>query len=84
MSAVRRKALGYLRDERVRVTSAVTPPHALRPYTVSALVDGHNGRYRVTFDAGAWSCTCERLACAHAAAVQLVTGWTGPASKGGA
>lgn len=85
MSAdVRAKALAYLRDERVRVVSAGTPEGHLRPYRVTAYVNGHTGRHRVEFEAGAWSCTCGRLACPHAAAVQLVTGWTGPASKGGA
>jgi uncharacterized Zn finger protein len=84
-ASIRRKALNYLRGERVRIISAVTPVHALRPHGVAAYVDGHNGRYTVRFEAGAWSCTCpDGVACAHVAAVQLVTGWQGPASKGGA
>ncbi len=85
MSAdVRTKALAYLRDERVRVVSAGTPEGHLRPYQVTAYVNGYTGRHTVTFEAGAWSCTCGAVGCAHAAAVQLITGWQGPASKGGA
>lgn len=83
MSALRAKALGYLRDERVRVVGAATPEGHLRPYQVTAFVQGHTGRRVVQFDAGAWSCSCAAETCPHVAAVQLVTGWPSAASKGG-
>ena len=82
MRTARARALNYLRGERVRIVSATTPPHALRPHEVTALVDGHSGRYTVRFDAGAWSCSCAAADCPHVAAVQLVTGWPSAASKG--
>jgi hypothetical protein len=80
---VRRKALEYLREERVRVISAATPEGHLRPYDVTAYVNGRNARYLVRFEAGAWSCSCLKAECAHRASVRLITGWGGPASKGG-
>lgn len=81
---VRRKALVYLRDEKVRIISAGTPEGQLRPYEVTAYVQGHQDRHTVRFEAGAWSCSCLRAGCPHRAAVQMVTGWPSAASKGGA
>ena len=81
---VRRKALEYLREERVRITSALTRPGELRPYDVTAYVNGHQDRYTVRFEAGAWSCSCLRAGCPHRAAVAMCTGWPSAASKGGA
>jgi len=70
-------ACSYLSRGKVTVTNA-TPGdgQARRPAEVVAIVEGNSGKYLVTLRDGAWSCTCGRPAeCAHAAAVQLVTGW---------
>jgi hypothetical protein len=85
MPDLRAKALGYLRDEKVRVLYAATIKPNLRPHTVGALVQGFNGRYWVEFDSDRWLCSCgSSEACAHVAAVQIITGWPSPASKAAA
>jgi hypothetical protein len=79
---LRTKALGYLRDEKVRVIEADTTKPELRPHRVSALVQGHFGRYLIVFKDGKWVCSCgSSEPCAHLAAVQMVTGWPSVASK---
>lgn len=83
-ASTRQKALRYLRNERVRIVSAATPADELRPFEVTARVQGHADRHTVHFDGADWSCSCPRVDCAHIAAVQLVTGWPSAASKGGA
>lgn len=81
MSSIRSRALRYLRNERVRIVAAATPVGELRPFDVTALVQGHQERRTVRFDGSEWSCSCTRVECAHIAAVQLVTGWPSAASK---
>ncbi|MFI6883421.1 hypothetical protein [Streptosporangium canum] len=81
MPDVRSKALGYLRDGRVTLLTVNTAKHSLRPYAVGAMVQGFQGRYWVRLNAQGWLCSCALAECAHAAAVQLVTGWPSAASK---
>ncbi|WP_141576195.1 hypothetical protein [Actinomadura sp. WMMA1423] len=81
MSDVRSKALSYLRDENVRIMHADTPPGGTRPDEVRALVRGYRGTYQVVLTDGVWSCACGADECAHAAAVQTVTGYRSAASK---
>jgi hypothetical protein len=79
---VRTKALGYLRDGRVRVLGANWNKPALRPYRVSAIVKGFHGLYWVRLqEPENWLCSCGTTGCAHLAAVQLVTGYPGAADK---
>jgi hypothetical protein len=79
---IRTKALGYLRDEKVRILEAATVKPALRPYQVTAMVQGFNGRYLIIFKADQWMCSCAATdRCAHVAAVQLITGWPSAASR---
>lgn len=81
MPDLRTSALAYLRDQKVRVLEAITHGDELRPVVVRALVQGHNGRYEITFANNVWSCTCGRGECAHVAAVALITGWPSAAAK---
>lgn len=83
MPDIRSKALGYLRDGRVVVLGALWERPALHPHTVSAIVQGTQGRYwvRRSQERG-WLCSCGMAEpCAHTAAVQLVTGYPSAASK---
>lgn len=73
MPEIREKALGYLRDGKVCIPHSLSPMGGLRPYEVEAFVEGYNSTYKITLDDGVWSCTCRTEACAHVAAVQLVT-----------
>lgn len=88
MSAIRTKTLARLREGRVTVLTAATPPGADRPGYVEAHVTssqpGARLCHRVVLEDGAWRCSCRAAGCAHAAAVQLVTGWPSPAARGGA
>jgi hypothetical protein len=81
MADVRSRALGYLRDGAVAVFHARSPRDGTPPHELVAKVEGHHGRYIVDFLDGTWTCTCCKPACAHLAAVQLVTGHTSPAAK---
>lgn len=81
MADIRAKALAYLRDGKVRVSYATSAGMSRTPYNVLAYVDGHNDRYLVRFTEDAWTCSCQRVDCAHAAAVQLVTGHRSAAAK---
>lgn len=82
MPDLRTKALGYLRDEKVRVLYAETVKPDLRPHTVGALVQGFNARYWIELQGGRWLCSCGTSeACAHLAAVQIITGWPSAASR---
>lgn len=81
MPDIRTKALAYLRDKKVRVSHASSAGVSRTPYDVLAYVDGHNSTYLVRFTADEWSCSCQRPECAHAAAVQLVTGHPSAAEK---
>ena len=79
---VRSKACSYLRGGAVTVLAATWHGDARRADEVHAQVVGHSSTYLVTLTLGAWNCTCGRPAeCAHAAAVQLVTGWPSLARK---
>lgn len=78
---IRTKALGYLRDERVRILGANWSKPELRPYRVSALVKGFHGLYWVRLNDQGWLCSCGTTGCAHLAAVQMVTGYPSNASK---
>lgn len=74
MPEIREKALGYLRDGKVRVVHSITRMDGpLVPYEVDAYVEGHNSTYKVSLDDEVWSCACRAETCAHVAAVQLVT-----------
>jgi hypothetical protein len=83
MPDIRTKALGYLRDGKVTVLGAMYARKHLRPYAVSAIVQGFQGRYWVRLDQPErWLCSCGQTApCAHLAAVQLVTGYPSAAAK---
>ncbi|NEA21548.1 hypothetical protein [Actinomadura bangladeshensis] len=81
MPDLRTKTLAYLREENVRIMHADTPPGGTRPDEVRALVRGYQDTYRVVLTAGVWSCTCGAEECAHAAAVETVTGYCSAASK---
>lgn len=83
MPDVRSKALGYLRDGKVRVLGANSSKPDLRPYRVSAIVKGFNGLYwvRLQQPGDSWLCSCGTTGCAHLAAVQLVTGYPSAADK---
>jgi hypothetical protein len=81
MPDIRSKALAYIRNGKVRVSHASSAGVSRTPYDVLAYVDGHNSTYLVRFTANAWSCSCQRAECAHAAAVQLVTGHRSAAEK---
>ena len=74
MADTRSRALAYLRDKKVRISHATSAGVSRTPYDVLAYVDGHQSTYLVRFTANAWSCSCQCAECAHAAAVQLVTG----------
>lgn len=81
MPDLRAKALAYLRDGKVRVSAAASAGVSRTPYDVLAYVDGHQSTYLVRFTANTWGCSCQRTDCAHAAAVQLVTGHRSAAEK---
>lgn len=81
MPDLRAKALSYLRDGKVRVSHATSAGVSRTPYNVLAYVDGYTGVRLVRFTANAWSCSCGQDECAHAAAVQLVTGHRSAAAK---
>ncbi|MDF5758564.1 hypothetical protein [Spongiactinospora sp. TRM90649] len=79
MTTLRGKTLAYLRGGHVRIAAALTCPGDARPRFVEAFVASTNPAatglsYRVRLDAGRWECSCTGDACAHLAAVQLVTG----------
>lgn len=83
MPDLRTKALGYLRDGKVTVLGALWDRPALHPHTVSAIVQGFQGRYWVRRNPErGWLCSCGSTeTCAHLAAVQLVTGYPSAAAK---
>jgi hypothetical protein len=83
MPDVRAKALNYLRSGAVHVLYARTTADARRPVEVVAVVEAHTGVRRVELRDETWSCTCPDYddGCAHAAAVQLVTGHDSAAAK---
>lgn len=81
MPDVRTKALSYLRDGCVRVLKSDLRPGPRQPYIVMAHVDGHKSTYMVQLQDRRWTCTCHQSGCAHAAAVQLVTGYPSAAAK---
>jgi uncharacterized Zn finger protein len=80
----RTKALAYLREQNVRILTAVTPAEHRRPTYVEAVVRGHQDFYQVRLDTDVWTCTCGRAGCPHVPAVQMVTGWPSAAAKAGA
>lgn len=83
MADLRSRALGYVREGRVVVTTAATLPDARRPALVVATVRGHQAAYTVTLNPqSGWACTCWRTdACAHLAAVAISTGAPGYAAR---
>lgn len=81
MADTRTKALSYLRHGKVRVAHATSAGVSRTPYDVLAYVDGFQSTYLVRFTANEWSCSCGGDECAHAAAVQLVTGHRSAAEK---
>lgn len=81
MADTRARALAYLRDGKVRVSYATSAGVSRTPYNVLAYIEGHNGTYLVRFTENQWSCSCQQTDCAHAAAVQLVTGHRSAADK---
>lgn len=76
MADLRAKALAYVREGRVVITTATTMPEQARPVLVVATVHGHRRRYRIVrWACGTWSCTClDAQICPHIAATALVTG----------
>lgn len=84
MPTFRAKALGYYREQDLRVTQAITPEGKLQPNYVEGLVRGYQTTYQVRFDDGVWSCSCDLAKqpdCAHRAAIQLATGHRSSAAK---
>lgn len=80
---VRAMACNYLRNGKVTVKAALPGPELL-PVQVEAVVKGNSATYLVDLIDGRWRCPCgEPAACAHVAAVQLVTGHDGLARKPG-
>ncbi|SET50746.1 hypothetical protein SAMN05421811_103258 [Nonomuraea wenchangensis] len=83
---VRSQACSYLRAGKVTVFAATGRDDNDRPLAVRAHMQGQSGRYfvRRNYD-GRWLCSCEtgEADCPHVAAVQLVTGHDGPASRTG-
>lgn len=80
---VRSQACSYARNGAVAVVSA-TPAEADHRQAghVIAYVRGQSRTYQVTFGNAGWVCACgEADTCPHAAAVQMVTGHEGLASK---
>lgn len=83
MPTFRQKALGYFRNQDIRVTQAITPEGAIQPVFVEGIVRGYHRLYTVRFENGVWTCTCDLSSqpeCAHRAAIQLVTGHRSPAA----
>lgn len=85
MPSVREKALGYYRDQNLRIIAADCLNGTIQPHLVEALVKGYKQTYRVTLQNGVWSCSCNaaRTDCAHRAAVQMATGHKSAAAKEG-
>ena len=86
MTDMRTRALAYLRDGNVTVWHTRTRRGDRAPQEVVAVVNGHHARYQIQMRHQTWSCTCQAVTsdgttCAHAAAVQLVTGHPSPAAK---
>lgn len=82
MSDVRSKALGYVRDAKVRIIKADGAAKPLLiPTRVGAIVQGFHGQYWVRLNREGWLCSCGATECAHLAAVQLVTGHPSAAEK---
>lgn len=88
MSAARSAALARLREGLVTIRHAEIlegrGPHAAPTVIVAAVASSRDNApaHRVDLHNGAWSCTCpDTLTCPHIAAVMLVTGHGGPASK---
>ncbi|MER7361880.1 hypothetical protein [Nonomuraea wenchangensis] len=79
---VRSQACSYARNGKVAIVSAAPAEgDHRRAGSVTAYVEGQSRRYQVTLGRHGWSCTCEETGCPHAAAVQLVTGYDGLASR---
>jgi hypothetical protein len=83
MPTFRQKALGYYRDQDLRVIAADCVEGSTQPYVIEALVRGYKKTYRVTLANGIWSCDCDPSLtdCAHRAAVQMCTGHRSSAAK---
>jgi hypothetical protein len=88
VSAARSSALSRLRDGLVTIRHAEIlegrGPTAAPTVIVAAVASsrGDAPAHRVDLHNGAWTCTCDNtLTCPHIAAVMLVTGHGGPASK---
>jgi hypothetical protein len=83
MPTFRQKALGYYRDQDIRIIVADCREGSIQPYLVEALVRGHEATYRLTLQDGVWRCTCDvaKPDCAHRAAVQMCTGHHSSAAR---
>lgn len=80
---VRSQACSYLRNGKVTVRAALPGSDRL-PVQVEAVVQGNSGTYLVDLIDQRWRCSCGKAElCAHAAAVQLVTGHDGLARMSG-
>lgn len=88
MTPTRQAALAAYRAGRVVILladAAVLAPEIEPPARITAAV--HSSRddrripYCVQLRGGVWTCTCDRPACAHVAAVQLATGHPSAAAK---
>lgn len=79
---VRSKACSYLRDGRVKLHVAMPPAGTRLALHIEADVEGYSSTYVVRLNENGWTCTCGNAeVCAHAAAVQIVTGWPSLARK---
>lgn len=83
MPSFRQKALGYYRDQDLRIITAACRDGSLQPYVVEGLIRGYQTTYRITLADGRWTCTCNPTLddCAHRAAVQMATGYRSSAAK---
>jgi hypothetical protein len=83
MPSIREKALGYYRDQDLRIIAADCIDGTIQPHLVDALVRGHERTYGVALRDGVWSCDCDtaKTDCAHRAAVQMATGHKSSAAK---
>ena len=81
---VRAKALGVLRDGRLRLLTVRTDPGGHLTFA-DAIVYGHRGEHFVTFQSGRWVCSCkDEVPCPHLFAAELVCHGVMPPGRDGA
>lgn len=80
----RTKALSVLRDGRLRLMSVKTDPAGHLTFA-DAIVYGHRGEHFVTFQSGAWACSCREPdpPCPHVFAAEMVCHGVMPPGRDG-